>query len=94
MLKTRHAPALGPAISNPHRAPWLRRHRYCFLFPPAFAVGVMFLVTGACCLWLGERALAPWAMGVPFAAGQGGLAVILWWHHDRRQAPPAIESIR
>ncbi|MEC7724335.1 MAG: hypothetical protein VYD05_02395 [Planctomycetota bacterium] len=70
----------------------LATHR---LFPaPAFAVGVMFLVTGACCLWLGERALAPWAMGVPFAAGQGGLAVILWWHHERRQAPAATESIR
>ena len=35
------APALGHAILNPHRAPWLRRHRYCFLFPPAFAVGVV-----------------------------------------------------
>ncbi|MGC6488868.1 MAG: hypothetical protein ACON4Z_14570 [Planctomycetota bacterium] len=50
---------------------------------PAAAVGVMFLVTGASCLWLGERALAPWAMGVPFATGQAALAAILWWHNER-----------
>ena len=52
---------------------------------PAGAVGCMFLVTGASCLWLGERALAPWAMGLPFAAGQLALAAILWWHNERAE---------
>ena len=55
-------------------------------FPtPAAAVGAMFLVTGACCLWLGERALAPWAMALPFAAGQLALAAIIW-RHQRNEA--------
>lgn len=50
---------------------------------PAVLVGVMFVATGTCCLWFGERALDPWAMGMPFAAGQLALAAILWWHHER-----------
>jgi hypothetical protein len=54
------------------------------LFPAqAAAVGLMFVCTGASCLWLGPRALEPWAMGVPFAVGQLALAAILWWHHER-----------
>jgi len=50
---------------------------------PATFVGVAFVATGTCCLWFGERALEPWVMGLPFAAGQLALAVILWWHHER-----------
>ena len=53
---------------------------------PAALVGCMFLVTGSCCLWLGEDALAPWAMGVPFATAQLALATILWWHNERQEA--------
>ena len=53
---------------------------------PAFLVGVAFLATGTCCLWFGERALDPWAMGLPFASGQLALAAILWWHNERREA--------
>lgn len=59
---------------------------------PARLVGVMFVASGACCLWLGEQALDPWAMGLPFAAGQSALAAILWWHQER--AAPAGEARR
>ncbi len=63
------------------------------LFPaPAIAVGLMFVCTGGCCLWLGPRALEPWAMGVPFAVGQLALAAILWWHHERGDVRPSIEE--
>ncbi|HEB51686.1 MAG TPA: hypothetical protein ENI87_00365 [bacterium] len=66
----------------------LAAHR--LLPAPAFFVGVMFVASGTCCLWFGERALAPWAMGLPFAAGQLALAAILWWHHERVVAPGAM----
>ena len=45
----------------------------------------MFLASGTCCLWFGERALDPWAMGLPFGVGQISLAAILWWHHERTE---------
>lgn len=59
----------------------LAAHR--LLPAPATLVGVMFIASGGCCLWFEERALDPWAMGMPFAAGQLALAAILWWHHER-----------
>lgn len=59
----------------------LAAHR--LLPTPAFFVGVTFIATGTCCLWFGHAALDPWAMGLPFAAGQLALAAILWWHHER-----------
>jgi hypothetical protein len=52
----------------------------------AFFVGVSFIATGTACLWLGELALDPWAMGIPFAGGQLTLAAILWWHHERSES--------
>jgi hypothetical protein len=59
----------------------LAAHR--LLPAPALCVGVLFLASGTACLWFGERALDPWAMGLPFATGQLALAAILWWHHER-----------
>lgn len=59
----------------------LATHR--LLPAPATIVGVLFLASGTCCLWFGERALHPWAMGLPFVVGQLTLAAILWWHHER-----------
>ena len=59
----------------------LAAHR--LLPAPAFLVGLMFVASGTCCLWFGERALDPWAMGLPFAAGQTALAAILWWQNER-----------
>jgi hypothetical protein len=59
---------------------------------PGVFVGVAFLATGTCCLWFEERALDPWAMGLPFAVGQLALAAILWWHHERNEASPEVRA--
>jgi hypothetical protein len=59
----------------------LAAHR--LLPAPAAIVGVLFLASGTANLWFLERALDPWAMGLPFATGQLTLAAILWWHHER-----------
>ncbi|MFK7739734.1 MAG: hypothetical protein AB8H80_05375 [Planctomycetota bacterium] len=69
----------------------LAAHR--LLPAPSYLVGVAFIATGTCCLWFGERALEPWAMGLPFAAGQLALAAILWWHHERHEmTSPSSEA--
>ncbi len=52
---------------------------------PAWAIGVLFMASGTWCLAFGERALDPWAMGLPFATGQLALAAILWWVHERSE---------
>ena len=45
------------------------------------AAGVWYLTTGLGCLALGEaRALSPWAMGIPFAAGQLLVAGVLYFN--------------
>ncbi len=49
----------------------------------AVSVGLLFAASGSCCLWFEQRALDPWAMGLPFAAGQLALAAILWWNNER-----------
>jgi hypothetical protein len=50
-----------------------------FLPRPMAAAGVWYLVTGLACIALGDgRALSPWAMGVPFGAGQLMVAWILF----------------
>ena len=42
------------------------------------AAGVWYLLTGLVCISLGgNRALSPWAMGVPYGAGQLLVAAIL-----------------
>lgn len=66
----------------------LAAHR--LLPAPAFFIGVAFVATGTCCLWFGEAALDPWAMGLPFAAGQLALAAILWWHHERPESARSL----
>jgi hypothetical protein len=51
-----------------------------FLPRPILAAGAWYLVTGLVCMALGDsRALSPWAMGVPFAAGQLLVAGILFF---------------
>ena len=61
----------------------------CRLLPKATAlVGVFYLVTGTLNLDVcqGERAFAPWAMGLPFGAGQLATAGILYWNLERDHA--------
>jgi ABC-type cobalamin transport system permease subunit len=49
-----------------------------FLPRPVAAVGAWYLLTGLTCLMLaGERALSPWAMGIPYGVGQMMVAGIL-----------------
>jgi len=51
-----------------------------FLPRPMAAAGAWYLLTGLACLALGdERALSPWAMAIPFGAGQLLVAAILFF---------------
>jgi hypothetical protein len=51
----------------------------CRFLPKAMiAAGIWYLLTGlACVAWGGDRALSPWAMGLPFGVGQSLVAMIL-----------------
>ena len=49
-----------------------------FLPRPMLAAGAWYLLTGLACIALGgNRALSPWAMGIPYGAGQLLVAAIL-----------------
>jgi hypothetical protein len=49
-----------------------------FLPRPMLAAGAWYLLTGLVCISLGgNRALSPWAMGIPYGAGQLLVAAIL-----------------
>ncbi len=51
-----------------------------FLPRPMLSAGAWYLLTGLFCMALGDsRALSPWAMGIPFAAGQLLVAGILFF---------------
>lgn len=51
-----------------------------FLPRPILLAGAWYLLTGLCCLGLGgSRALSPWAMAIPFGAGQFLVAGILFF---------------
>ena len=51
-----------------------------FLPRPIMVAGVWYLLTGLICLGLGgARALSPWAMAIPFGAGQMLVAAILFF---------------
>ena len=55
-----------------------------FLPRPMLAAGAWYLLTGLTCLALdGNRALSPWAMGIPFGAGQLLVARISALHVGR-----------
>ena len=49
-----------------------------FSAPSGAAVGAWYLLTGLACIALGgNRAFSPWAMGIPYGAGQLLVAGIL-----------------
>jgi hypothetical protein len=52
-----------------------------FLPRPMLAAGAWYLVTGLACIALaGYRALSPWAMAIPFGAGQLLVACVLFFN--------------
>lgn len=59
-----------------------------FLPPPIIIAAVWYLFTGLACVGLaGSQALSPWAMAIPFGAGQMLIAGILFfsakeWRHE------------
>jgi hypothetical protein len=51
-----------------------------FLPRPIFVAGAWYLLTGMICIGIGgSRALSPWAMAIPFGAGQMSVAGILFF---------------
>ena len=61
----------------------------CRLLPRAtWAVATFYLASGLLCLALGDLALSPWAMGLPFGAGQALAAAILYWNLERGDVEP------
>ena len=51
-----------------------------FLPKPMLAAGAWYLLTGLVCIALGDnRALSPWAMGIPYAIGQSLVAGVLYF---------------
>jgi hypothetical protein len=51
-----------------------------FLPRPMAAAGAWYLITGLTCIALADaRALSPWAMGIPYSAGQLLVAAILFF---------------
>jgi hypothetical protein len=56
-----------------------------FLPPAILWVGGFYLAAGLVCLAIagGEAALSPWAMGLPFGAGQLLTASVLYWNLER-----------
>jgi hypothetical protein len=54
-----------------------------FLPRPMLAAGAWYLATGLVCVALGGAwALSPWAMGVPYGAGQFLVATILYFNEE------------
>ncbi len=63
------------------------------LLPPAtFWVGLFYMAAGTLCLTLREAALSPWAMGVPFGAGQLLAAAVLYWTLERTDGEPEEQT--
>jgi hypothetical protein len=61
----------------------------CRNLPPRLRlVAGWYLLTGLACLAFarGEYALSPWAMGAPFAIGEGLASALLWWTYRGEHA--------
>jgi len=64
-----------------------------FLPRPMASVGMWYLLTGLICVALGDvRALSPWAMGIPYGAGQLLFAGILLWNGSEGRPKNDLES--
>src|SRR5436305_1347818 len=62
------------------------------LAPATFWVGLFYMAAGTLCLTLREAALSPWAMGVPFGAGQLLAAAVLYWTLERTDGEPEEQA--
>jgi len=58
---------------------------------PVLLIAAYYLATGSGVLCLGSFALEPWAMGLPFGAGQLFTAGILYWTLERPEANGDLE---
>jgi hypothetical protein len=59
------------------------------LLPKAtFWVALFYMIAGTILLTLRQGALSPWAMGLPFGAGQLFAAAILYWTLERSDVEP------
>ena len=61
----------------------------CRNLPPLLRiVAGWYLASGLACLAFarGEYALSPWAMGLPFAVGEGLAALLMWWSYRGEHA--------
>jgi hypothetical protein len=57
-----------------------------FLPRPMLAAGVWYLLTGLGCIVLaGNRALTPWAMGIPYCVGQLLVAGVLYFNRSEEE---------
>lgn len=57
------------------------------LLPKAtLLVAVAYLISGSLALTLGDEALQPWTMGLPFGLGQLAMAFVLYWNLERDDA--------
>src|SRR5262249_29795964 len=61
---------------------------YRLLPRPTFWVALFYLIAGTFLLTLREDALSPWAMGLPFGAGQLFAAAVLYWTLERPDVEP------
>jgi len=54
-----------------------------FLPRPMFLAGLWYLLTGLCCIAIGDaRAFSPWTMGISYGAGQFLVAGILFFQRE------------
>jgi hypothetical protein len=59
-----------------------------FLPRPMLAAGAWYLLTGLVCIALGDnRALSPWAMGIPFGVGQLLVAGVVLFRAESGDEP-------
>lgn len=85
----RHAPELGWALPGLWQVLFsLGIFASCRLLPRAVVwVGLFYLLAGTWNLGFGKLApFSPWAMGLPFGAGQLAAAGVLYWNLERTDA--------
>ncbi len=84
----RHAPEVGWLLPGLWQVIFaLGMFASCRLLPRAVAaVAAFYMLAGVVNLSLADRALSPWAMGVPFGLGQLATAAVLYWNLERDHA--------